>query len=660
MIKLRRKNEEGSALVMALIMLTMLSLFLSALLTFSETSFRSTLAVRDQRKNAYSAEGAAHVAIQKIRNNPGLLRGLPSDPFSCLPDFTANGVHLKVKCEPTATLAASTANSPDNAILTLSTDNAAEGSGYTNSFKPNLQIGGPVWINSNIDPSNSATEVHFGDVTAFKNSTTTCPGMTVDPGYTANCKKTPIAPKSDPGYPKRDDAPDLTTLAGRTPATIPPGCVSSGADKDLMRLSPGFYNNADALNAALNVNCAAVWFQPGVYYFNFTGSTTPGNVDLVFPSNRLVLGGEYIGWSSVSDTFTQATDVAGYKRRCKTDQDGVGPGVQFIFGRYSHVTFNSDSEIELCAKRETDKQHIAWYGVPGNITATQAAPLPVNPGNSTASGSPAFANKNNAHNILESPTVLTSDLVVNNPSSDTTRTINLNSFNFGTNLTGAKIDKVELRIRHRETGTVDTLALAAKYSDGTTGATFANGNCATPTTFLCKSSSFTDQTFNITSAFNTVAKLTGSSIDFTGTIKKNQTGSVLLDGVQLIITYTPAAYESQSQNYDFINSPANKKATVNIHGTVYMPKAFLQFEVGNCCSFGVDRGIIANRLDIAYWPQGDGYGVQLFGLAPQGIKLTVCKFDDAACSDPLLTSTVAFDFQPTPGPLSTLKWLVFR
>ncbi|MEA2592959.1 MAG: hypothetical protein QOD62_2790, partial [Actinomycetota bacterium] len=66
--RLRRLDETGSALILALIFLAVLSVGAAAILALADTSIRATLAVRTQGSTSYSADGAVQAAVNNIRS----------------------------------------------------------------------------------------------------------------------------------------------------------------------------------------------------------------------------------------------------------------------------------------------------------------------------------------------------------------------------------------------------------------------------------------------------------------------------------------------------------------------------------------------------------------------------------------------------------------
>src|SRR5947209_4446814 len=60
-------DDSGAALVLALVIVLVFALGLAGLLSFSDASIRTTVALRDQAAQAYDADAAAEAAINDLR-----------------------------------------------------------------------------------------------------------------------------------------------------------------------------------------------------------------------------------------------------------------------------------------------------------------------------------------------------------------------------------------------------------------------------------------------------------------------------------------------------------------------------------------------------------------------------------------------------------------
>src|SRR5262245_50242091 len=67
----RTHDEQGSALILALVMLTVIGLIVGGALTYAGGSLRaSTNAIRPNRASLYAADSALQGAIEYVRDNP--------------------------------------------------------------------------------------------------------------------------------------------------------------------------------------------------------------------------------------------------------------------------------------------------------------------------------------------------------------------------------------------------------------------------------------------------------------------------------------------------------------------------------------------------------------------------------------------------------------
>ena len=101
----RRDPERGSSLILALAMVTIISVAIVAVLGYAATSFRTVTTIREQRDRAYAADGAVETAIASLRKVADEGAVGPDDPRPALPctglDYAAVGKApaITVSCE---------------------------------------------------------------------------------------------------------------------------------------------------------------------------------------------------------------------------------------------------------------------------------------------------------------------------------------------------------------------------------------------------------------------------------------------------------------------------------------------------------------------------------------------------------------------------------
>ena len=100
-------DEEGSALVLALVFFSVLGVFIGAVLSFGSSSLRRTVAVREQRDVVYASDGAVEGAINAIRGNVAFGKEGGSCPNFVAPFHEADSSRTKTVTVTCAGLAGS-------------------------------------------------------------------------------------------------------------------------------------------------------------------------------------------------------------------------------------------------------------------------------------------------------------------------------------------------------------------------------------------------------------------------------------------------------------------------------------------------------------------------------------------------------------------------
>ena len=331
-----QRDERGSALVIALAMVFVVAIIVTAVLSYSSTGLKASATNSADSSQQAAADGAMQAAVQYLLANPtnhcgapgstaGLLLQLPTPPGSNQP---ASYVTCDtVKIDKTPGTGDGTSDAPQYAILTLGQRantpsnqgnyNGTQflGSGQTSEqgvfFQPaltgafligscadtqnlgfggfcykqtgNVVIAGKVFSNSSIGVNNPVSNP--SGTQQLSTSDPTKYGFTVRQNCTISAHATinpacSILPGNysdttqgqDPGFTSRGQ---WAASQGNFPAKVAvPGCPSG----TLVRFSPGWYSNALALNnffkTCVNADGTAkdFWFQPGAYYFDFQDS----------------------------------------------------------------------------------------------------------------------------------------------------------------------------------------------------------------------------------------------------------------------------------------------------------------------------------------------------------------------------------------------------
>jgi hypothetical protein len=368
-MKSRATNDSGAALVLVLILVTVLSLGLLAVISLSTTSIRTTVALRSQASSSYAADAAAQILIDQIRR----------DQFTCtdpsatkdLPNFypasgTAPGASAAVRCtpDPNGGGGSGGANaSPGSAILTLGT--SSEPGLSVNSNQPNqsVKVHGGIFSNSTInlgnnksDLENTATKSY---VYAMGNCTLNGSKIISNPAAVCNYSAQPQS-----AFDRRGK--DPATVANHGASFDPPPAPSGGSvtppactNTQIYELQPGLYTNANQLNELTDTQkCTGSIFHlnPGRYYFNFSA---PGT------SHEWRISSGYLVGGTASSTLDlkKPPKVPGSCVAPGTAGATTSSGIQLIFGGDSRMSYANDASLEFCASNSPSGPPIAIHGL---------------------------------------------------------------------------------------------------------------------------------------------------------------------------------------------------------------------------------------------------------------------------------------------------------
>lgn len=399
------EEDRGATLILVLFIVTVIGLAGAALLTFSDTSIRTTVALRDQAGNAYTADGAAQVAINNLSTGYGFTspalfenatgskcfgeRGGTLDLEDFLP--AANGRNgttpssASVVCTAdrrtgvNATVVPITAgkNSPEQAILTMG-ETSEIGINVEGPSTNPFAVKGPV-------RSNSSIRVQSGTLqsTAAVTAVGACTGTgTIVSTPTKSCSL-PANTVSDPGYPS--DATEVPTYQ-----PVPSDDLENCRD-GVFKFRAGYYDDAQALTALMDEDsrgaCAGStwWFEKGTYYFDFHNNTNDSDVyqGSAIPPTKgrdanqwAITGGNLVaGTPTDSKGAVVASPEASpaIPGSCQSPiKSSKADGVQFIFGGDSQLALGGSAKAEICGTYHEDRPPIALYGVQSGTATTTA------------------------------------------------------------------------------------------------------------------------------------------------------------------------------------------------------------------------------------------------------------------------------------------------
>ncbi|MFC5728190.1 MULTISPECIES: hypothetical protein [Nocardioides] len=639
----RAGDDEGAILIMAILVVTVVSLVVGIVLTRGDGSLRATVALREVAGSSYAADGAAQVAINGLRTGhwagtdpkpPGWGFNNTFDGSGCFGRNTDNSAvdtlvlpnlypatgrqgaptSAAVTCEAEDATGAqgspvpiTNANKPGNAILTLGTG------GETGLYaKPQgnsigeFRVHGGIWSNSNIVADNgdirSSTSIRANagcsPIAAMKAPVVDCSAVTVP----------------DPDYPS-----DIA-LAG---TGVPPWQQVPGtsACDGVVEFEPGYYDDARALNAITNstVNaCKAstFWFKPGTYYFDFHNNTADPLFDAdVAPSG----GSEWVVGQGDLVAGTPMGDVANpsYPGSCQNPIDDVTTvGVQFVFGGESRMKVNDGANAEICGSYHADRPPIVLYA----LKAGTATPIVL----SDASGDDGDSLTATGVSVSPSGTFNTpTPEEVRGPgdggatwtkttSGTQTGTISLTGLTPPASLPkGSVLKGAVLRVTHNETTAASTIKV-----------TPAGGSAMPAFDLPVRLASTTDVVdLSTKPGWGALQKavhdngLTAFGIDFAATLKLNESAG--LDGVRLELTYYVPQLRAQNDvglgasnclqvGRDcgggtpgaMLSTPTNYKNHLYIQGTTYAPISRLDLNLNQATAQVMRFGVVARSLAI--------------------------------------------------------------
>lgn len=327
-------RERGSALVMAIIFVTVVGLAVTMGLGYSAVSLRaSTRHYEPARDRLYAADAAMKAAVQSVIANP--VNGRSNADGSCEPTQSFGSVEGEsvsvVVCPQGATSLTPKAGASAWGLYALATGTEK---GLVVSGKGGLQIFGNTYANSAIDVSNeSRLDVDGGTVKALGG----CTGSIVVDGVAITGCTVASAPATDPGY-----------LPG---ITAPPAAGSGSCDSKskIATLTAGTWTQS-TFDAAIGA-CDVVLLQSGVHYLE--------NIDWQI-KYRVIAGDLAVATSAIATTAAGAA--------CK---QGVN-GATLILGGTTTLTLSgSTATLEVCGKSITQSSgkavELPLYGPTADI-----------------------------------------------------------------------------------------------------------------------------------------------------------------------------------------------------------------------------------------------------------------------------------------------------
>ncbi|MFJ9783057.1 hypothetical protein ACIRSS_25985 [Amycolatopsis sp. NPDC101161] len=589
---MKRHDDRGAALPLVLVLVTVVAVVLGAVLSFAETSVRTTVNLRDQASAAYTADGALQAAINEIRNSgftgaPGQHCFGASDTLT-LPSFdgtdsaavscTADPAKVLIQCP-----SLSACNRPGNAILTLGTG-GEDGVTIQQPTGSSFRVHGIVYSNSTINVVNGSL-----DTNTAVYARAACSG-TIRSTPAASCRYGGSSLGADPGY-----APALTSVP---PYRKVPSCGGS-----VVTFQPGYYDDAAGLSTLMSNSSpcknSVWWFTPGTYYFDFHNGAAvrppslPAGTDVwTIDSGRLVAGtpvdasGRILAAPPASATIPGACD--------NPIDDAKAQGVQFVFGGDSQLAVKA-GQAEICGTYSGTKPPVALYGLTSGAESpvtTTLTPTGVTPGSFT-----------NATPALLSTVDSQAATWTNNGNGNQSATVTATGYAPPAAIpAGSILTSARARVVHgNDNGaTQDNLSVQLTTASGTTGPVIVQPytDKALHTDYADFTSALSQQVYD--------GSFTGAQLAYTAAVKHKGTESV--DALQLELTYTPPALRAESGCTQLVYTSSSACALVTsvnnsgnrfyVQGTTYAPKAVLDVTLNNATEPIFRFGVIARSLQV--------------------------------------------------------------
>lgn len=678
----RVRDERGASLMLVIVFVMVFSVMCAVLLDFASTGFKTTTAVAKVRDDQHAIDAAVEGAINAIRGSATLGFATGGDCDFAYID-PSGSPSVAVNCEPAGTTVFT--GGPDDlqpkfAIL-------AVGSGVCDGFalggtEP-MSVAGGIGSNSRLGvgddvgcgdgvTGNSQSAVHvFGDAVSTRACTTA--RLTATGRFACN---TGVETSSVPAY--LPAVPNIGAMAVVPPAEyIDPPVLCTGSN--FATFSPGVYTEVPTYHVA-RAGCAGKvwWFKPGNYYFDF-----PATDDEWFIDDEKVIGGTPNGWTT-SSSFAGVNVTTG----CVDPglSDPISPaGVQFIFGGTSHIRVQGSgsgtSGLTLCAGQGegTSKQRISIF----SLHAGGNTRVPVTAGVFRTATTPT----SDFTLPLIAPgagAVTAGDgIVAQKPLSSAGPTSGFVTFaDFADIPNGSLVTSVGVKVTHSEGASSAKMEpkLTLSYVDGSGTTVKVLDNVD-----LTKQSSLLSETINVPLSslganFNwrDVNSFTASYLvedernpKLTATTGPPCTPTtppvctvypelttVELDGVEIIVDYTPPGFRPQSSTEPFLETGNNPTAI--FRGTFFAPSGDLKINVHNAGTTVFQRGVVAKSItgNIGDSSKQTDSPFSIPGLTHKRVVV----FEAAISGTVRLRARVSYDDSGSlPGrSVKVLDWVVVR
>jgi Tfp pilus assembly protein PilX len=586
-----RGADDGSALAIALVFLMVFGLIIGATLSFATTGERVGVQTRDEAASTYAGSGALDGAVNRLRTATTV--GTVADGTSSCFTLPANGLDnpadVTVTCTPRTgsgvAAGGGSANTPDQAVRQVG-GGAAQG--VTLAGTATVPVQGAVSVDQTLVVPTGATLTSTGTIKAA-----TCPTGAFGTVTPACSTQTALG---DPGWPAPSTYPAVVNLGTVT-------CASP-----VMSLSPGTYLSKATLQAVLACTNTVVWFQPGLYYFDFQDAGATGGELVVGPGN-VVVGGAALGWTP-GTTAASAVPYPTAASPAASACDTAAGGVDLVFGGASRLTVQG-GKMQLCAQSTSaTAQHLVVHGLGAN------AAFPGQTGNATASASVDGGGTTAWTNPVKGAVIDATPASIGSFKNNDTASLTIGPF---TDLVPAGATGITATLTVRETLQKNLMTQATLVYGGGAGtapAVLLRDCGVTP----CSTSGTFDPPAadSVSWTGKTPAQLNGASITV-GVSNGGGAASVWVDGATLSVTYTANMTKTVAANKVLAVSGTAATTTLALHGTVYVPGSAVDLSQTGVPYIVIDRGLVARDLTLSMTPAA-GYNGPLIAVPATSIS----------------------------------------
>lgn len=646
------REDSGMMLVVALVIITTVAVVTGAMLSHGWTNFRATVGLRGVAGTSYAADAAAKVAINNLR----LGSDAPGWITPTFPGVWDDWVYTN-NADGTGCFGA-VGTAPDNKLELNGTGPAqfypasGDQSGATTARVDCTQVPG-TGIFSGVGVENpDPTDAFARALTTI--GTGSLQGMTLKPLGTGNNAPMPmrggVASETfidvDNGALVTDGyvwaegncigqiigAQKVCNTAGQvpTPATPTSPVTSVPTFKDPSTagctFSPGFYNNATALSAAVNA-CGIAYFSSGQYYFDFRDEEHLGTN--VWNITTKVIGGETTGSSTIPGA-------------CRSPINNTSvTGVQFVFGGNSRISLSDSAQVELCGPTNGGEPPMTLYQQQSGTTASAV----VVPEASAAVVDQKTGNAGGFKWTTGTPTPAATPIQAAVAAADTSSyswLVGGNNDDVGMDLRnfpglaaaippGADITTAQVRVKYRKASTKNLTVTV-------NGQTPANVVVSPPTPATTPTTTEWGLA-DITSQLRT--QLQGGAFSATRPtlelrmLDAAKDDTLTIDAITLSITYVPATLRAAT-DVTFVQASNNFGGKFVIQGATFVPNGYADMNPGNSSTglVAFRWGLVALGVNFKAQPQ------QLFGYplvsipdagAGLGSRVTVVDLEVYVC-----------------------------